>query len=230
MYVKQIATVGLAAGSVIWASSAGAETITIGSTINGAHPVASVSGTTTAKVEYTQPEWQPNIASGLALGAGLDILDSNSINASLLGTSNTLQIFITASNLTSPFGLNVPFISGFTSNTLPSGMTVTEETIFNPDNVPLEPDSASSIIGSHTFTDAGTAGQTTVFPSVNTPFSVTELYDIASNGVGGTANSTINLSTVPLPGTLPFFASGLGVLGLLGWRRNRKAPRSIFPR
>jgi hypothetical protein len=28
---------------------------------------------------------------------------------------------------------------------------------------------------------------------------------------------------VPLPGALPLFATGLGVLGLLGWRRKRKA-------
>ena len=27
----------------------------------------------------------------------------------------------------------------------------------------------------------------------------------------------------PLPGALPLFASGLGALGLLGWRRKRKA-------
>jgi hypothetical protein len=30
-------------------------------------------------------------------------------------------------------------------------------------------------------------------------------------------------STTPLPATLPLFASGLGALGLLGWRRKRKA-------
>jgi len=27
----------------------------------------------------------------------------------------------------------------------------------------------------------------------------------------------------PLPAALPFFATGLGALGLLGWRRKRKA-------
>ena len=27
----------------------------------------------------------------------------------------------------------------------------------------------------------------------------------------------------PLPGALPLFATGLGALGLLGWRRKRKA-------
>jgi hypothetical protein len=30
-------------------------------------------------------------------------------------------------------------------------------------------------------------------------------------------------SNVPLPGALPLFATGLGALGLLGWRRKRKA-------
>jgi len=30
-------------------------------------------------------------------------------------------------------------------------------------------------------------------------------------------------STVPIPGALPLFATGLGALGLLGWRRKRKA-------
>ena len=34
---------------------------------------------------------------------------------------------------------------------------------------------------------------------------------------------TINTATTPLPATLPLFASGLGALGLLGWRRKRKA-------
>jgi hypothetical protein len=29
--------------------------------------------------------------------------------------------------------------------------------------------------------------------------------------------------TVPLPGALPLFATGLGVLGVLGWRRKKKA-------
>src|SRR3974390_1894208 len=32
------------------------------------------------------------------------------------------------------------------------------------------------------------------------------------------------VSSVPLPATLPLFATGLGALGLLGWRRKRKAP------
>jgi hypothetical protein len=42
--------------------------------------------------------------------------------------------------------------------------------------------------------------------------------DFSVDGKGVTLSST-----TPLPATLPLFASGLGVLGLLGWRRKRKA-------
>ena len=35
-----------------------------------------------------------------------------------------------------------------------------------------------------------------------------------------------DLSAVPLPAALPLFATGLGALGLLGWRRKRKASLS----
>ncbi len=41
-----------------------------------------------------------------------------------------------------------------------------------------------------------------------------------------TGNATFSASTginpVPLPGALPLFATGLGALGLLGWRRKKK--------
>jgi hypothetical protein len=58
---------------------------------------------------------------------------------------------------------------------------------------------------------------------------------LSDNGINtGTGGNGINLlvyagngqpvpSNVPLPGALPLFATGLGALGLLGWRRKRKA-------
>jgi hypothetical protein len=33
----------------------------------------------------------------------------------------------------------------------------------------------------------------------------------------------VNVSQTPLPAALPLFATGLGLMGLLGWRRKRKA-------
>lgn len=41
--------------------------------------------------------------------------------------------------------------------------------------------------------------------------------------VGDRAFTLDGTFTTPLPGALPLFASGLGALGLLGWRRKRKA-------
>jgi hypothetical protein len=36
-------------------------------------------------------------------------------------------------------------------------------------------------------------------------------------------NLQFTTTVTPLPAALPLFATGLGVLGLLGWRRKRKA-------
>jgi hypothetical protein len=45
-----------------------------------------------------------------------------------------------------------------------------------------------------------------------------------SGSAGFTAESIfVQEKIFPLPGALPLFASGLGVLSLLGWRRKRKA-------
>jgi hypothetical protein len=59
------------------------------------------------------------------------------------------------------------------------------------------------------------------------------LVDHGGSIVGGFANLTdagfaislVNgtVSATPLPAALPLYATGLGVLGLLGWRRRRKA-------
>ena len=57
------------------------------------------------------------------------------------------------------------------------------------------------------------------------PHSITGTVTLAVLADGGAAAFIIGRvsSTVPLPVTLPLFASGLGVLGLLGWRRKKKA-------
>jgi hypothetical protein len=42
-------------------------------------------------------------------------------------------------------------------------------------------------------------------------------------GTGATADSfTLEIGTTPLPAALPLFATGLGAMGLFGWRRKRK--------
>jgi len=45
-------------------------------------------------------------------------------------------------------------------------------------------------------------------------------------GSGDMALTSSELSQTPLPAALPLFAGGLGALGLLGWRRKKKAAAS----
>jgi len=47
--------------------------------------------------------------------------------------------------------------------------------------------------------------------------------NITSDLSGPGTFTLTQLTPTPLPGALPLFATGLGVLGLLGWRRKRKA-------
>jgi len=42
-----------------------------------------------------------------------------------------------------------------------------------------------------------------------------------NQGGGDFTSASVSLLATPLPGTLPLFATGLGALGLLGWRRKR---------
>ena len=82
----------------------------------------------------------------------------------------------------------------------------------------------NSVTGDAAFTAAFMTGEilninltTQALSSGNTLESVAE---------GNRANAPIGsglVSTIPLPGALPLFATGLGALGLLSWRRKRKA-------
>lgn len=63
-----------------------------------------------------------------------------------------------------------------------------------------------------TFLVLATGSDLLVFKSANNP-SFTYLDDVSLDGV----------AAVPVPGALPLFASGLGLLGFAGWRRRRKA-------
>lgn len=44
-----------------------------------------------------------------------------------------------------------------------------------------------------------------------------------NNAFAQSSTGGVEVAATPLPGALPLFATGLGALGLLGWRRKRKA-------
>jgi hypothetical protein len=70
----------------------------------------------------------------------------------------------------------------------------------------------------------GVVGKVTLFCSQPPPFcpnthsATLGAFDV----IGGAATTT------PLPAALPLFATGLGALGLLGWRRKRKSRVSLL--
>ena len=72
------------------------------------------------------------------------------------------------------------------------------------------------------------AYESTTFGLLTVHSSGVEIGDWNNNGLTIPAQAdiqsiTIDTATTPLPAALPLFASGLGALGLLGWRRKRKA-------
>ena len=48
-----------------------------------------------------------------------------------------------------------------------------------------------------------------------------------NNLIDNVGGISLDVSAVPLPAALPLFATGLGALGLLGWRRKRKAKLAV---
>ena len=134
------------------------------------------------------------------------------INASFSGlTSNAIAAHI---HCCAPLGTNVgvattlPAFAGFplggTSGTFNKTFSLTDSTFYNPAFVTLE----GGLSQAEAALIAGIEGDDTYFNihTVNNP--------------GGEIRG--QLEPTPLPATLPLLATGLGGLGLLGWRRKRK--------
>lgn len=74
------------------------------------------------------------------------------------------------------------------------------------------------------FTAGGFATPGSQHPDFAQPFEFGYLtLSNVSGAVSSFDNLSIEVNSTPLPAALPLFATGLGALGLLGWRRKKKA-------
>jgi hypothetical protein len=72
----------------------------------------------------------------------------------------------------------------------------------------------------------GAISETVLFPASVGPEDMLATCGVTSAPASAAACGSLTASTpppVPLPATLPLFATGLGALGLLGWRRKKAA-------
>ena len=226
MKAKLLALAGIAS-AFLWASTANSATVTIGAA-PGAGPLpapATVATSAAGATSFACVACAPAIwgvfnanqitATGRPINPLPNILGSTSfqINA---GEGGTLRVFVTSQNNTD---VNSNWISSFTSNSLPTGWSVREQTFIDTANGLFTTTGATvTQLGNTLFNAIGTSVAAAIAASGNN-YSVTHLYTIVATGTGS-ALSTITLA-IPLPGALPLFATGL--LGLWALRRKRKA-------
>ena len=138
---------------------------------------------------------------------GPDYLNSNAIGGSTTG-SGTLTLYVTETGLTQ--AAQQLFLSGFSSNNLPGGLSVTEQTFLDTGNSGNNVFTTATPLGSQSFTAFGAVQQTPNLGPLAGPFSITEVYTINAPGAG-TFNATIDVSAVPEPATWAML-----ILGFLG--------------
>jgi hypothetical protein len=148
------------------------------------------------------------------------LLSSTSTNTSTTG-AGTLDIYVLETDLAAST-VNGGFVSSLTSNTLPTGWSVTESTFFDAANSGAF--GAGVSLASHPFTTIGTA---VIGAAANpaAPFALTEQYHIVASS-SGTALSTINVASVPEPATWGLMLVGFGGLGAM-LRSNRRRTAAL---
>ena len=227
MKAKHLALAGIAS-AFLWASTANSATVSIGAA-PGAGPApapvtvaTSAAGATSfACIACPAAVWgtfEANqiTATGRPINPLPNILGSTSFQINAPGEGGTLRVFVTSQNNTDASNV---WISSFTSNSLPTGWSVREQTFIDTANGLFTTTGATvTQLGNTLFNAIGTSVAAAIAASGNN-YSVTHLYTITATGAGS-ALSTITLAT-PLPGALPLFATGL--LGLWALRRRRKA-------
>jgi hypothetical protein len=191
----------------------------IGVSTNGGATITTIatsaSNTTAAATNVSFGNFTINNISAIGDVALPDLLSSNSLNTSTSG-AGTLDVYVLETDLAASTDTG-GFVSSLTSNTLPAGWSVTESTFFDAANTGAF--GAGALLASHLFNAIGTS---VIGSAANpaSPYALTEQYHIVASG-NGTANSTIDIASVPEPATWGLMLVGFGGLGAM-LRSNRR--------
>jgi hypothetical protein len=161
-----------------------------------------------------------------------DIVHSGFTNITrTFGVSSTTEQFnsIVVGNISINGGsLNPISLSGLVSVILFGYTTLGQLGTFNTEMVQLDL-SGSGVLIRESPTLAST-GQTKIEDIGGGLFRITSFFDVftelsldgGQNWIPSTGSTHVDLTNTPLPAALPLFATGLGALGLLGWRSKRR--------
>ena len=209
----------LATGCLLGAISAAATTIEIGlaQAPPGIGPITTVAtgtGATGAVWAGSYDNYLFNVIMakdpnpvGLVSGT-LDV----TLPANWGGASGPIYVYVTETGLTSPRS-SLNLLSQLSIDGLPAGWSETETTYMDATNAAygtLTSLASSSGLGTKSISTNGVA----VAPG--SPFSVTEMYAIYSNGFAGVSTSTQSLTASLSPAPAPAIGSGLGALAVGG--------------
>jgi len=203
----------VAGGTLGGAFSASAETISLGQTSQNWLFTANGGGFV-------------NVSTNGSATSGPATFDGDS-GAYMLGSSTTSFIIGPESMNRFPAGANsVPFVYQSLSDA--DRLTGTVTFSFLQDGTPTPKFFGTMLVntvtGDAAFMAAFMTGQ--IFNINVTTLALSGSNTLESVAAGARASAPIgsgSVSPIPLPGALLLFATGLGALGLLGWRRKRKA-------
>src|SRR6516225_8651431 len=159
------------AGSLMWASSAYAATVSIGLAEPAGLPTLEASSPDLATFVGAIGTFSTNIVTG-TVGVFPSLLGSTTSNIST-ATPGTLEVVVTAQGLTTP---TLAFTSSLTSNTLPAGWSVTEQTFVDTANGLFTTTAGGTVtqLAAHVFNNIDTAVISHIGPDTGSLYSVTE--------------------------------------------------------
>jgi len=184
-------------------------------TVNGGAPTTEDSGPSPLTVSgLTYGTFTVGAISGAASSSGPIFFGSTTLLLQSTTTPATLTVDVVEEGITSPLG-TLDFKSGLTSNLLPAGWSVTEQTLYS---------APTKQLAWWDFANIGTSTQNTAV-SVVAPYAIDERYIISlgSGASSGLALSTITVSSsIPEASTWAMMGLGFAGLGLAALGRRRR--------